>query len=105
MNDIRPPLRFGVAYDFRNPAGFDGLTSPELYAQILDQAALVDSLGFDQIWLTEHHFVADGYLPSFVAAAGAIAFYAGCPAVWHGWQQRQADIGVGVARGTFRRSR
>lgn len=69
----RPPLRFGVAYDFRNPPGFDGLGNAELYAEILEQAALVDSLGFDQIWLTEHHFVEDGYLPSFVPVAGAIA--------------------------------
>ena len=67
------PLRFGVAYDFRNAAGLDNLTNPQLYAEILAQAAFVDSLGYDLIWLTEHHFVDDGYLPSFVAAAGAIA--------------------------------
>ena len=40
---------------------------------MLEQAAYVEALGFDQIWLTEHHFVADGYLPSFVAVAGALA--------------------------------
>ena len=67
------PLRFGVAYDFRNPPGFDDLSNARLYAEILEQAAFVDSLGFDLIWLTEHHFVDDGYLPSFTAAAGAIA--------------------------------
>ncbi len=73
MTTRRPPLRFGVAYDFRNPPGFDGLRNPELYAEVLEQAAFADALGFDQIWLTEHHFVEDGYLPSFVAVAGAIA--------------------------------
>ena len=68
----RPPLRFGVAYDFRNPP--DSPTSlPDLYAQILEQAAFVDQLGYDLIWLTEHHFVEDGYLPAFVPVAGAIA--------------------------------
>ena len=67
------PLRVGVAYDFRNPPGFDRLSNAQLYAEILEQAAFVDALGFDLIWLTEHHFVDDGYLPSFVAAAGAIA--------------------------------
>jgi alkanesulfonate monooxygenase SsuD/methylene tetrahydromethanopterin reductase-like flavin-dependent oxidoreductase (luciferase family) len=67
------PLRFGVAFDFRNPPGIDGLSNAQLYAEILEQAAFVDSLGFDLVWLTEHHFVDDGYLPSFVAAAGAIA--------------------------------
>ncbi len=67
-----PPPRFGVALDFRNPPG-SGLSNAELYARVLEQAEFVDGLGFDLIWLTEHHFVDDGYLPSFVAAAGAIA--------------------------------
>jgi alkanesulfonate monooxygenase SsuD/methylene tetrahydromethanopterin reductase-like flavin-dependent oxidoreductase (luciferase family) len=65
-------LRLGVAFDFRNPPG-SGLATPDLYARILAQAERVDGLGYDLIWLTEHHFVEDGYLPSFVAAAGAIA--------------------------------
>lgn len=67
-----PPLRFGVAYDFRNPPG-SGLSNADLYARVLAQAERVDRLGFDLIWLTEHHFVEDGYLPSFVAVAGALA--------------------------------
>jgi alkanesulfonate monooxygenase SsuD/methylene tetrahydromethanopterin reductase-like flavin-dependent oxidoreductase (luciferase family) len=66
------PLRLGVALDFRNPAG-SGIPNAELYARVLAQAELVDALGYDLIWLTEHHFVEDGYLPSFAAAAGAIA--------------------------------
>ena len=67
-----PALRFGVAYDFRNPPG-STMSNPELYARVLAQAELVDQLGYDQIWITEHHFVEDGYVPSFVAVAGAIA--------------------------------
>lgn len=65
-------LRFGVAYDFRNPPS-SGMSNRTLYAQVLDQAALADELGFDLVWLTEHHFVEDGYLPSFAVVAGAIA--------------------------------
>src|SRR5512134_1856883 len=65
-------LRFGVAYDFRNPSG-SGMSTPELYARVLAQTELVDRLGYDSIWITEHHFVDDGYVPSFVAVAGAIA--------------------------------
>ena len=68
----RPPLRFGVVYDFRNAPG-SGLSDSQIYGAILEQAVLVDQLGFDQIWLTEHHFVDDGYLPSPVVAAAAIA--------------------------------
>jgi alkanesulfonate monooxygenase SsuD/methylene tetrahydromethanopterin reductase-like flavin-dependent oxidoreductase (luciferase family) len=67
-----PRLRLGVAYDFRNPAG-SALANAELYAQILTQVELVDRLGFDLVWLTEHHFVDDGYLPAFAPVAGAIA--------------------------------
>ncbi len=65
-------LRFGVAYDFRNPPD-SGLDHPSLYAAILDQVAWLDGLGLDLAWFTEHHFVDDGYLPSWVPIAGAMA--------------------------------
>ena len=68
----KSPLRFGVAYDFRNPPD-SGIPTPKLYAQTLEQVGLADRLGFDLVWLTEHHFVDDGYLPSFTAVAGAFA--------------------------------
>jgi hypothetical protein len=29
--------------------------------------------GFDDVWLSEHHFIEDGYLPSLLPAAAAIA--------------------------------
>ena len=63
------PVRFGVAYDFRLPPGSGG-TLPARYAETLEQIRFVDQLGYDHVWVTEHHFVDDGYLPSFVAAAG-----------------------------------
>jgi len=65
-------LRFGVAYDFRNPPG-SGRANAQLYAEILEQIALADRLGFDLVWVSEHHFVDDGYLPAFAPVAGAIA--------------------------------
>ncbi len=46
---------------------------PDLYAETLEQIRFVDQLGYDHVWITEHHFVEDGYMPSYVAAAGAIA--------------------------------
>jgi alkanesulfonate monooxygenase SsuD/methylene tetrahydromethanopterin reductase-like flavin-dependent oxidoreductase (luciferase family) len=61
-----------VTYDFRNPPG-SGLTDTAVYSGILEQAVLVEQWGFDHIWLTEHHFVDDGYLPSPMVAAAAIA--------------------------------
>ncbi len=67
-----PGLRFGVAYDFRNPPD-SGRSLPEIYRECLDQIRAVDRWGYDSVWITEHHFVEDGYVPSFVAVAGAVA--------------------------------
>ena len=44
----------------------------KLYRDLLDDAALAESAGFDSIWLSEHHFWFDGYCPSDLVAAGAI---------------------------------
>ncbi len=65
------PLRFGIGYDFRNPAG-SVLSTPELYGEVLDQIELAEEWGFDVVWFSEHHFVEDGYLPSWTPVAGAV---------------------------------
>jgi alkanesulfonate monooxygenase SsuD/methylene tetrahydromethanopterin reductase-like flavin-dependent oxidoreductase (luciferase family) len=65
-------IRFGVLYGFRNPPA-SGLSFPEMYALVLQQIELVDQLGFDHVWITEHHFVDDGYMPSPLVMSGAIA--------------------------------
>ncbi|MFT5392864.1 MAG: alkanesulfonate monooxygenase SsuD [Gammaproteobacteria bacterium] len=67
-----PDLRIGVAYDFRNPPD-SGVTNQALYSEILDQVKWLDGLGADLAWFTEHHFVDDGYLPSWVPVAGAMS--------------------------------
>ncbi len=43
-----------------------------LYAQALDQIVEAERLGFDSVWLTEHHFCDDGYTPSPLVIAAAI---------------------------------
>ncbi len=65
-------LRLGVAYDFRVPPG-SGYTLPMLYADVIEQVKFVDQLGYDLVWLSEHHFVQDGYSPSVEPIMGAIA--------------------------------
>jgi alkanesulfonate monooxygenase SsuD/methylene tetrahydromethanopterin reductase-like flavin-dependent oxidoreductase (luciferase family) len=65
-------LRFGVCYDFRNPPE-SGIDTTALYAETLDQVAWLDSIGADLVWFTEHHFVEDGYLPSWIPVAAAMA--------------------------------
>jgi alkanesulfonate monooxygenase SsuD/methylene tetrahydromethanopterin reductase-like flavin-dependent oxidoreductase (luciferase family) len=64
-------VRFGLWYDFRNPPP-SALSFEALYRANLDQIAWAESLGFDSVWLTEHHFVADGYTPSPLVIAAAI---------------------------------
>jgi alkanesulfonate monooxygenase SsuD/methylene tetrahydromethanopterin reductase-like flavin-dependent oxidoreductase (luciferase family) len=65
-------VRFGVSYDFRNPPN-SGIDNTVLYAEILEQVQWLETLGADLVWFTEHHFVDDGYLPSWVPIAGALA--------------------------------
>ena len=65
-------MRFGLTYDFRNPQKFQR-DSSVLYQQLIDQIVTAETLGFDQVWLTEHHFTNDGYNPSVMPMAAAIA--------------------------------
>lgn len=65
-------LKFGLWYDFRNPSAW-AQRLERLYAETLEQIVWADHHGFDYVWLSEHHFTADGYLPSTLAMAAAIA--------------------------------
>ena len=44
----------------------------KLYRDLLEDALLAESAGFDSIWLSEHHFWFDGYCPADLVAAGAV---------------------------------
>jgi alkanesulfonate monooxygenase SsuD/methylene tetrahydromethanopterin reductase-like flavin-dependent oxidoreductase (luciferase family) len=65
-------VRFGYQLDFRNPPGSER-SFATLYRDSLEQVESAEALGFDSIWLTEHHFTDDGYLPAMLPAAAAIA--------------------------------
>lgn len=69
---MTPNFRFGLVYDCRRTPDSD-LSMTDIYDATLAQAELADRLGFDHVWFTEHHFLADGYLPAFQPLAGAIA--------------------------------
>ena len=64
-------VNFGLWYDFRNPAP-SAVSFERLYRDSLDQIAWAETLGFDSVWLTEHHFCEDGYTPSPLVLAAAI---------------------------------
>jgi alkanesulfonate monooxygenase SsuD/methylene tetrahydromethanopterin reductase-like flavin-dependent oxidoreductase (luciferase family) len=62
---------FGLWYDFRNPPQWERSFS-SLYRETLDQIEWAESLGIESVWLTEHHFMQDGYTPSPFTLAAAI---------------------------------
>jgi alkanesulfonate monooxygenase SsuD/methylene tetrahydromethanopterin reductase-like flavin-dependent oxidoreductase (luciferase family) len=51
----------------------DARSDTVIYADVLDLCAGAERLGFDAVWLSEHHFVDDGYMPSLLPVAAAIA--------------------------------
>jgi alkanesulfonate monooxygenase SsuD/methylene tetrahydromethanopterin reductase-like flavin-dependent oxidoreductase (luciferase family) len=68
----RRELRFGLWYDFRNPARWRQ-QPPALYAACLDQIARAEALGWDDMWLSEHHAVDGGSTPAVLLLAAAVA--------------------------------
>jgi alkanesulfonate monooxygenase SsuD/methylene tetrahydromethanopterin reductase-like flavin-dependent oxidoreductase (luciferase family) len=64
-------VNFGLWYDFRNPPP-SAVSFESLYRASLEQIGWAETLGFDSVWLTEHHFCADGYTPSPLVIAAAI---------------------------------
>jgi alkanesulfonate monooxygenase SsuD/methylene tetrahydromethanopterin reductase-like flavin-dependent oxidoreductase (luciferase family) len=62
----------GFLFPFRNPE-FAHRPWAEVYRDDLSLAVHTETLGFDHVWLTEHHFVDDGYSPSLMPIATAIA--------------------------------
>src|SRR2546428_11912534 len=57
---------------FRNSSRNE-LSYSELYRRHVDLCVEAEDLGYDTVWLTEHHFVEDGYSPSLLPIAAAIA--------------------------------
>ncbi|MGR9092869.1 MAG: LLM class flavin-dependent oxidoreductase, partial [Gammaproteobacteria bacterium] len=65
-------VKFGLWYSLRNPAAWHR-PDAEIYAETLEQIAWAETIGYDDVWLTEHHFCEDGHAPSILALAAAIA--------------------------------
>ncbi len=65
-------MKVGLFVDMRNPPSWERPAS-DLYASMLELLSEADSLGASTVWLSEHHFFADGYLPQPLVLASAIA--------------------------------
>jgi probable F420-dependent oxidoreductase len=63
---------FGLWYDFRQQLPF-AQPYESFYAECLEEIEEGERLGYSGVWLSEHHFVDDGYLPSPLVVASAIA--------------------------------
>ncbi|MBF6560670.1 MAG: LLM class flavin-dependent oxidoreductase [Candidatus Binataceae bacterium] len=66
-------IKIGYLMAFRNPPELSKLGSAEFYAAMFEQIEFLDQAGFDTIWITEHHFVDDGYLAAAMPMLAAMA--------------------------------
>ena len=48
-------------------------THPEIYKNTLEQVKLAEKVNFESAWISEHHFLDDGYCPSPAVTAAAMA--------------------------------
>lgn len=65
-------MDLGLVFPFRNPPQWR-VPFPEFYAEQLRQIREAEDLGYDTVWLTEHHFAEDGYSPALLPIAATIA--------------------------------
>lgn len=81
-------IGFGMVSAQRPPES--AASDADVYADLLELAVSADTLGFDSFWLSEHHFVDDGYMPSLLPVAAAVAA-----------RTRSVKIGTGVILAPF----
>jgi probable F420-dependent oxidoreductase len=65
-------LHFGIWFDFRNPPQWRR-PYEDVYAETIEQVVWAEGMGYESAWLSEHHFAPDGYSPSPVVIAAALA--------------------------------
>ena len=50
-------MEFGLFFEISVPRPFTRAQENEAIFNALEQAKLADELGFDQVWVVEHHFL------------------------------------------------
>jgi alkanesulfonate monooxygenase SsuD/methylene tetrahydromethanopterin reductase-like flavin-dependent oxidoreductase (luciferase family) len=66
-------VRFGFASITCQRHPNDARDESEIYREGLALAGEAERLGFDSVWVSEHHFIDDSYLASVLPFSGAIA--------------------------------
>lgn len=66
-------MRFGYGLITCQRHPEQSLTDRELYREAIDLAIEAETLGFDSVWTSEHHFADDAYMPSLLPLSAAIA--------------------------------
>jgi alkanesulfonate monooxygenase SsuD/methylene tetrahydromethanopterin reductase-like flavin-dependent oxidoreductase (luciferase family) len=64
-------MKFGILFNTQAPP--DGAGIPKLYQEIFREADLAEEVGFDSVYLPEHHMMPDGYIPQALILLAAIA--------------------------------
>ena len=65
-------MRFGVGdFSGQRPPG-STVTHRELYSELMDQALMIEQAGLDSMWVSEHHFAEDGYMPAVMPIVAAL---------------------------------
>src|SRR5256885_34090 len=65
-------MQFGVGdFSGQRPPGSPA-DHRQLYAELLDQASLIEGAGLDSMWVSEHHFAEDGYMPAVLPIVAAL---------------------------------
>jgi alkanesulfonate monooxygenase SsuD/methylene tetrahydromethanopterin reductase-like flavin-dependent oxidoreductase (luciferase family) len=65
-------MRFGVGdFSGQRPPG-SAVDHRQLYAELLEQAVLIEGAGLDSMWVSEHHFAEDGYMPAVLPIVSAL---------------------------------
>ncbi len=77
-------MRFGICYNVEYREDVHGSPS-NYYGQIFEQVELLESLGFDSVWFSEHHCASYSFSNPAVIGAAAAA------------RTRRIRIGIGVA--------
>ena len=65
-------MKFGVGdFSGQRPPG-SAADHRQLYAELLQQAELIEAAGLDSMWVSEHHFAEDGYMPAVLPIVSAL---------------------------------